>query len=81
MKLIYQSGPQRGRIIKVGDHVAMPDGSVVEVDSFRPPHKPSSEGKVCVREVGCNRPGCAEYYVSVIWAKWVNREDRKPRNF
>lgn len=38
---------------------------------FSHPHKPSSEGKVSL-ENGM------EYYVSVIGAEWIEREDRVP---
>jgi hypothetical protein len=58
----------------------------VEVMSFRPPHSTASEGKICVVEVGGplaprvtaeqEREGTREYYVSIIGAHWIEREDR-----
>lgn len=73
MKLIYKGTT---REVKVGDVVADPsraaDGVLGVVHYFRPPHKPSSSGKVTVQCAGAMR----EYYVSVIGAEWVEREDR-----
>jgi hypothetical protein len=42
---------------------------------FREPHKPSSSGHVVVKEMtelGFSK----EFYVSVIGAEWIEREDR-----
>lgn len=55
-----------------GDQVKV-SGRTVVVDWFQPPHKPSSEGKLTVRD-GCEYQ---EFYVSVIGAEWQEREDRK----
>jgi hypothetical protein len=69
MKLIYTSS---NAPVLVGDKVRVGDEMVV-VDYFRPPHKPSSSGKITVRTAeGWTR----EFYVGVIGAKWVDREDQ-----
>ena len=69
MRLVYES---TGKPVQVGDKVTL-DGELLIVDYFRPPHKPNSEGKVTL--VGKSKFGY-EYYVSVIGAKWVERDDR-----
>lgn len=71
MRLVYK---ETGAEVKVGDVITMPDGDKCEVTYFRPPHKPSSSGKVLVKFEGrnCN----IEYYVGVIGAEWIEREDR-----
>ena len=71
MRLVYKVG---GHEVKVGDRVNTGRGEVVEVKHYREPHKPSSEGKVYVKSVedGWGQ----EYYVSVIGAEWIEREDR-----
>jgi hypothetical protein len=51
------------------------DGDVVQVSYFRTPHKPASEGKVSVAALD-GTGGTREYYVSVIGAQWIEREDR-----
>lgn len=71
MKLIYES---TGEQVRVGDEVTLDDGCTVTVTHFREPHKPSSSGKVCVMDRGTDSQ--REYYVSVIGARWINREDR-----
>lgn len=64
--------------VKVGDQVVLDtstgdDGTRVKVAYFRPPHKPSSEGKITVEfPDGSHR----EFYVSVLGMIWINREDR-----
>jgi len=77
MRLVYQ---ETGDEVRVGDRVVLRDGEVVEVTYFRPPHKPSSSGKVCVRTVSDDPAdewrSDSEYYVSVIGAEWIEREDR-----
>ena len=70
MKLIYTD---TGKEVRVGDRVELISG-LVTVTHFRPPHKSSSSGKVTVRFPDGS---CVEYYVSVIGAKWVDREDQK----
>lgn len=68
MKLVYK---KTGEPVKVGDPVEV-NGVATTVSYFREPHKPSSEGKVSL-ESG------AEYYVSIIGAEWIGREDRIER--
>jgi hypothetical protein len=71
MRLIYTNDP--GREVKVGDDVELAhSGQQARVHYFRPPHKPESEGHVTVLVNGTTR----EYYVSVIGAEWIEREDR-----
>lgn len=71
MRLVYKA---TGEEVKVGDVVTTFRGKKCEVKYFREPHKPSSEGKVTVKEEGSSF--CMEYYVSVIGAEWIEREDR-----
>lgn len=66
MKLVYKA---TGLPVQVGDTVAVRDGSA-QVDSFPKPHKPESSGYVYLSN-GAN------YYVSVIGAEWIEREDRE----
>ena len=68
MRLVYES---TGKPVQVGDKVTL-DGELLIVDYFRPPHKPNSEGKVTL--VGKSKFGY-EFYVSVIGAKWMDRDD------
>ena len=72
MRLVYK---ETGKEVKVGDVVETSRGEKCEVRYFRPPHKPSSEGKVTV-QFGEDKFNCMEYYVSVIGAEWIEREDR-----
>jgi hypothetical protein len=65
MNLIYKDSKKP---VKVGDPVVV-GGVTTTVDHFPQPHKPNSEGKVTL---GTG----ATYYVSVIGAEWVDREDR-----
>ncbi len=72
MRFIYKS---TGTEVKVGDNLDIGrDGEVeaVRVTFFREPHKPDSSGKVCVND----GHGDAEYYVGVIGAEWIEREDQ-----
>lgn len=70
MRLIYK---ETGEEVKVGDTVRTGRGEEVRVTHFAPPHKPSSSGKVSVAADQYN----AEYYVGVIGAEWIEREDRR----
>lgn len=65
MKLIYT---ETGELVKVGDTAKTFRGRSVEVKSFDKPHKPSSSGHV---ETSAGR-----FYVGVIGAAWVEREDQ-----
>jgi len=69
MKLVYNFSNEP---VKIGDRAKLSDGTWVTVHYFREPHKPSSQGKVTVQEGGTTR----EYYVSIIGAVWIEREDR-----
>jgi len=71
MRLVYEDS---GTEVQVGDKRETGRGEVVEVTYFREPHKPSSSGKVSVVEEGLT--GSREYYVGVIGAKWIEREDQ-----
>lgn len=79
MRLIYTkpfAGHPKGSEVKVGDKVITEGGTCVEVVSFNKPHKPSSSGKICIREIGKPDHWCQELYVSCIDAEWIEREDR-----
>lgn len=71
MRLVYT---KTGTEVKEGDVVEVAHGQKVEVTYFREPHKPSSSGKVSVRYF--ENDGTMEYYVSVIGAEWIEREDQ-----
>lgn len=73
MRLVYEG--VAGSEVKVGDVVFLRDGEKAVVTYFRPPHSPASSGKINVRREGCNYDD--EYYVGVIGAKWIDREDRQ----
>jgi len=66
MRLVYQERPTVE--VKIGDRISF-KGEETTIQYFRIPHKPSSEGKVTLGNG-------AEYYVSVIGAVWIDREDR-----
>lgn len=71
MRLIYVANRQE---VKMGDTVKV-DGNLFTVNYFRPPHSTASSGKVTIQPLagGSTR----EYYVSVIGAEWIEREDRE----
>ena len=69
MKLVYKATQQP---VAVGDSIIFRDEPHT-VHYFRPPHKPSSEGKITITNADGH---CFEYYVSVIGAAWIDREDR-----
>lgn len=64
MQLVYK---HTRTPVAVGDKVKV-NGVDAVVEYFRPPHKPSSEGKVSL--------SIGEFYVGVIGAEWINRTDR-----
>jgi len=73
MRLIYKGN---GNEVKIGDLVRIGNEDHV-VTFFREPHKPSSSGKVCIRWVNDDRSLLGnEYYVGVIDAVWIEREDQ-----
>lgn len=71
MRLIYKDSKQP---VKIGDIVDLGKGEMVDVQYFREPHKAGSTGKVTVETVntGLRR----EYFVGIIGAAWVEREDQ-----
>ena len=69
MKLVYKSGVE----VRVGDIVKV-DGEESRITFFRPPHSPASSGKVSIEGIGAGLSG--EFYVSIIGAEWIDREDR-----
>ena len=71
-RLVYE---ETGIEVKVGDEVTTHDGEKVTVDCFAPPHKASSQGKVNVTFCK-DKSWSQEFYVGVIGAKWINRDDR-----
>lgn len=71
MRLVYKDS---GFEVKVGDKVFI-DGQEFTVVSFAKPHKPESQGKATVQRCGVGYT--SEYYVSVLGAVWVEREDRE----
>jgi len=74
MKLVYTKTETE---VKVGDVVNIGEEDEVEnveVIHFREPHKSSSSGKVSVKYV--DHDWSREFYVSVIGAEWIEREDR-----
>lgn len=66
MRLIYTA---TGKEVQIGDMT--PHGKVVGMPK---PHKPESEGKIYVKKT--QRAMEEQYYVSVIGAEWIEREDR-----
>lgn len=59
--------------IKVGDQVETGDGESVVVESLQPPHKQSSQGKVCVRFTGSD--WSQQFYASVVGAEYQHEGD------
>lgn len=72
MRLVYR---KNGIAVDVGDVVTLSGGDKVEVIYFREPHKPSSSGKVTVKPCGLHSMSM-EYFVGVIGAIWIEREDQ-----
>jgi len=74
MRLVYEAS---GIEVKVGDTVYL-DDEPYRVEYFAKPHKPSSSGKVSVAVVDnhIHNKFSQEYYVGVIGAVWIEREDR-----
>lgn len=66
MQLVYRNSKQP---VKVGDPVVV-SGVATTVAHFSEPHSPNSEGKVSLESGGF-------FYVSVIGAEWIDREDRE----
>ena len=72
MKLIYKFS---GEEVTVGDEVYV-DEIKYNIIDITPPHKPSSSGKVLLKESIDQLLTC-EYYVDVIKAEWIEREDHE----
>jgi hypothetical protein len=73
MKLVYKG---TGEPVAIGDDVIIdtqPRRYVVA--HFVKPHKPGSSGLVTLFPKG-NPRAAQEFYVSVIGAEWIEREDR-----
>ena len=76
MKLIYVHS---GKEVEVGDIVRTTKGEQYRVTGWRKPHKPSSTGRVIVKEVPTDllEPfKDQEFFPNVINAAWVDREDQ-----
>lgn len=69
MRLVYSDTKKE---VKVGD-ILHRNGRKFEVEHIRKPHKPASSGYVTVL---VNDSAPREFYVSVIGAEWIEREDR-----
>jgi hypothetical protein len=76
MRLVFK---ETGKEVKVGDVVSLKDGNA-RVNYFREPHKPASEGKITVEWLN-GKGGTAEFFVSVVGAEWIEREDRSEDDF
>lgn len=71
MKLVYTTNPQQE--VKVGDRITLDEEQFV-ITYFRQPSSPASSGKVTIARP--DGSGSREYYVSIIGAEWIEREDR-----
>lgn len=70
MRLVYDHS---GQEVQVGDKVVIGENIHYTVEYFRKPYSPNSSGKITVKDAsGQSR----EYYVGVIGATWIDREDR-----
>lgn len=74
MRLVYINEPTRE--VKVGDTVTTGNGDTYVVEAFSKPHKPAASGRVNVSWRENGEEYNAEYYVGVIGAEWIEREDR-----
>lgn len=70
MRLVYR---KNGKAVEVGDKVKIRDDEY-EVTYFREPHSSNSSGKITVRGEGDEFSN--EYYVGIVGAVWVEREDQ-----
>jgi len=83
MKLVYTKSHGRkikkGDLVKIGDRVLTTDGDPIEVVGLLQPASPASSGKVIVKfldDIKAGLSGIYTFYVSVIDAEWIEREDR-----
>ena len=78
MRLVYKehNGHNKpGTQVAIGDRVCIGlTHARHKVTYFAKPHKPSSSGKVTVVNASGQE---SEFYVSVIGAEWIEREDQK----
>ena len=72
MRLVYTD---TGSNVALGDKVTI-DKERFEVVFFEEPHKAASSGKVTVSQWGYPEALDMEYFVNVIGAEWIEREDR-----
>jgi hypothetical protein len=70
MKLVYK---ENGQEVKVGDPCTFNGEPDATVEYFEKPHKHSSGGKVTIKWGIQGSRG--EYFVGVIGAEWIERED------
>ncbi len=79
MRLIYTEGLWKGEEVEEGDVINIEGRASMRVLSFRKPHKPASEGFVTVVSPAesVSSQNTMEYFVSVIGAAWIEREDRE----
>lgn len=75
MKLVYM---ETQKPVRVGDVVTV-NGEIFEVEYFREPHSPASSGKISLTKRMRSGDFNREYYVSVVGAEWIEREDRLDR--
>ena len=68
-KLCYD---ESGEEVQIGDTLGLKDKTIVVVDSIQKPHKPSSTGRVYVKELGASN--ARGYFPSVIGATWQEVE-------
>jgi hypothetical protein len=61
---------ETGKKLHVGDYVHTSKDERVEITWLNPPHKCSSQGKVCVRGTG-DDVFQSQYYASVIGAEYL----------
>lgn len=71
MRLVYTATQKP---VQAGDIVVVA-GRQLEVGHFAKPHKPDSSGKVSLRLPGADMDSF-EYFVGIIGAEWIEREDR-----
>lgn len=71
MRLVYIG---TDRPVLIGDMVTL-NGNLHEITHIPQPRSAASEGKLCVEPPGSN--GSREFYVSVVGAQWIEREDRR----
>jgi len=73
MQLVYEDTQKP---VRIGDTVRLRDGEFWQVHYFPTPHKSSSQGKVTLVTLTRAPLGVQEFFVSVIGAKWIDREDQ-----